>query len=567
MAETTPDSGPLGGAVEPAPTASEALQSHVAPGAPAPHDSSVVRVDFGAGKGQGGGAASTDAESGPSSAPPPLPQSSAAALMSGDGGGDAGEPSEPPADDAAGDKPVQGRKKEKTIDWGKFNHLCEHFVLIYGTDTVWDGSERLQMKIANMGHAHGADMVRMWKSSERRRTVRLDDVVFDPTMTCDPETTVNLYDGMAMVPKAGNVDPILDLVRYLTSRAAEHDAECDEIMHWLLCWLAYPLQHPGAKLRTAVVMHGDEGAGKNFLFDIMVAIYGKYGALVGQDELEDKFNDWRSCKMFVVGDEVSSRAELVHNKNRLKALITSPTVQINPKNLARREEKNQMNIVFLSNELQPLALDNSDRRYLVVYTPRAKDPDYYRKLGEWRDNGGAEAFYHFLLNYTLDGFHPYSPAPMTAAKEALIEINRKSPEQFWAEWSSGELDLPYQACAVDQSYAAYLKWCQRTGDRYPFKRNQFTPTLTRFAEGQGRPVRIKPMNVAKPGEVKKTTRMLLVSEPVLKKPDAGPDDVAMTEGEWATSSVSDFEKALKKYIGYGSGSPSHDGGDADGGSE
>lgn len=567
MAETTPDSGPQGGAVEPAPTASEALQSHVAPGAPAPHDSSVVRVDFGAGRGQGGGAASSDAESGPSSAPPPLPQSSAAALMSGDGGGDAGESSGPPADDAAGDKPVQGRKKEKTIDWGKFNHLCEHFVLIYGTDTVWDGSERLQMKIANMGHAHGADMVRMWKSSERRRTVRLDDVVFDPTMTCDPETTVNLYDGMAMVPKEGNVEPILDLVRYLTSRAAEHEAECDEIMHWLLCWLAYPLQHPGAKLRTAVVMHGDEGAGKNFLFDIMVAIYGKYGALVGQDELEDKFNDWRSCKMFVVGDEVSSRAELVHNKNRLKALITSPTVQINPKNLARREEKNQMNIVFLSNELQPLALDNSDRRYLVVYTPRAKDPEYYRKLGEWRDNGGAEAFYHFLLTYPLDGFHPYSPAPMTAAKEALIEINRKSPEQFWAEWANGELDLPYQACAVDQAYTAYLKWCQRTGDRYPFKRNQFSPTLTRFAEGQGRAVRIKAMNVTKPGEAKKTTRMLLVSEPVLRKPDAGPDDVAMTEGEWASSSVTDFAQALRKYVGYGSGSPSHDGGDADGGDE
>ena len=567
MAEITPDSGPQGGAVEPAPHAREDAHAFDAIGAPAPHDSSVVRVDFGAGKGQGGGAASSDAEAGPSSAPPLLPQSSAAALMSGDGGGDAGETSEQSADDVADDKPVQGRKKEKTIDWGKFNHLIEHFVLIYGTDTVWDGSERLQMKIANMGHAHGADMVRMWKTSERRRTVRLDDVVFDPTMKCDPETTVNLYDGMAMVPKEGNVDPILDLVRYLTSRAAEHEAECEEIMHWLLCWLAYPLQHPGAKLRTAVVMHGDEGAGKNFLFDMMVSIYGKYGSLVGQEELEDKHNDWRSCKLFVVGDEVSSRAELVHNKNRLKALITSPTVQINPKHLARREEKNQMNIVFLSNELQPLALDNSDRRYLVVYTPRAKDPDYYRKLGEWRDSGGAEAFYHFLLTYPLDGFHPYSPAPMTAAKEALIEINRKSPEQFWAEWSSGELDLPYQACAVDQAYSAYLKWCQRTGDCYPFKRNQFTPTLTRFSEGQGRPARVKVMNVTKVGESKKAVRMLLVADPVLRKPDAGPDDVAMTEGEWATTSVVDFGIALRKFIGYGSGSPSHDGGDADGGDE
>ena len=53
----------------------------------------------------------------------------------------------------------------------------------------------------------------------------------------------------------------------------------------------------------------------------------------------------------------------------------------------------------------------------------------------------------------------------------------------------------------------------------------------------------------------------------LRKPDAGPDDVAMTEGEWATSSVSDFAIALRKYIGYGSGSPSHDGSDADGGNE
>lgn len=553
MAET-PDSGPQGAAPTPPPHAPEEARAIDALGAQAPLDSTVVHVAFGSQPGQGADAPVSIQAEGQSSSVPPPPHVSAAARESGDGGGDAGSDS----DDTKAEKPVQGRKKEKTIDWGKVNHLIEHFVLIYGTDTVWDGSERMQMKIANMGHAHGADLVRLWKSSERRRTVRLDDVVFDPTLTCDPETTVNLFDGMAMEPKEGDVQPIIDLIDFLTSRATSNEEDTDAVKHWLFCWLAYPLQHPGAKLRTAVVMHGDEGAGKNLLFDIMVAIYGKYGALVGQDELEDKFNDWRSCKMFVVGDEVSSRAELVHNKNRLKALITSPTVQINPKNLARREEKNQMNIVFLSNEIQPLALDNSDRRYLVIYTPRAKDPEYYRKLGEWRDNGGAEAFYHYLLNYPLDGFHPYSPAPMTEAKTALIAINRKSPELFWEEWRGGELDLPYMACAIGQAYQAYLKWCQRTGDRYPFKQGQFTPTLLRFAEGQGASARVKAMNVTRPGAAKKTERMLLVAEPVLRKPDAHADDPAMTEGEWASSAVSDFGDALRKYIGYGSGSPSHE---------
>ena len=542
MAET-PDSEPQGGTPTPPPHAPEEARAIDATGAQAPLDGTVVHVAFGAGKGAG-----SVSDSGATLPGPPPPPDSAAALDSGDGG----------ESEDAPEKPTQGRKKEKTIDWGKFNHLIENFVLIYGSDTVWDDSERLMMKISNMGHAHGGEMVRMWKANERRRTVRLDQVVFDPTLTCDPKTTVNLYDGMAMVPKPGDVKPILELIEFLVSRACSDPDECAPVMHWLLCWLAYPLQNPGAKLRTSVVMHGDEGAGKNFLFDIMVAIYGKYGALVGQDELEDKFNDWRSCKLFVVGDEVSSRAELVHNKNRLKALITSPTVQINPKNLARREEKNQMNIVFLSNEIQPLALDNSDRRYLVIYTPRAKDQEYYRMLGEWRDNGGAEAFYYYLLHYGLGDFHPYSPVPMTEAKSALIDINRKSPELFFQEWSGGELELPYMACAVTQAYQAYLKWCQRTGDRYPFKQNQFTPTLVRFSEGQGRPVRIKAMNVTRLGAAKKTERMLLVAEPVLKDPTGPADSPAMTESEWATSCVQDFGDALRKFV-YGSGSLSPDG--------
>ncbi|MHB8947543.1 MAG: DUF5906 domain-containing protein [Rhodoferax sp.] len=434
------------------------------------------------------------------------------------------------------DKPK--KKEEKTIDWGKFNELIANFALIYGTDTVWDGSERLIMKLQNMAHAHGADLVKMWKASPARRTVRQQDVVFDPTGNADPATTVNLFDGIALVPKEGPVGPMLDLIRYLTSRSSEDATEADEIMHWLLQWLAYPLQHLGAKLRTSIVMHGDEGAGKNFLFDLVAAIYGKYGALVGQDELEDKFNDWRSCKLFVTGDEVSSRQELVHNKNRLKALITSPTVQINPKNLPRREEANHMNVVFLSNELKPLALDNSDRRYLVIYTPKAKEFEFYKALGRWRDNGGIAAFYAFLLGYSLEGFDPYAPAPQTAAKRDLIDANRKSPELFWFEWSKGEIDLPYWPCSVSQAYRGYIKWCQRGGDRFPFKVNDFTSHLLRISDSECAPVRVKVMAPKDDLGVKKSERMLLTLDP--------PNQ---DQGIWATDCRNAFETELRRYIG------------------
>lgn len=457
---------------------------------------------------------------------------------------------------AGGGKP---KKPDKTIDWGKLNYLLKHFALIYSTDTVWDGANRLIMKISAMAHAHGSDMVKMWKAHEQRRTIFPADVVFDPTETCDTEQCVNLFGGIDLEPKEGNVTPVLELVRFLTSRASTNAHEADEIMHWLLCWLAYPLQHMGTKLRTAVIMHGDEGAGKNFLFDLWVEIYGKYGALVGQDELEDKFNDWRSAKLAVVGDEVSSRQELVHNKNRLKALITSTSVQINPKNLPRREERNHINIVFLSNELQPLALDNSDRRYLVIYTPRAREFEFYRTLKAWKDDGGLAHFYHYLLTYPLDDFDPFAPAPLTQAKLDLIDLNRKSPERFWMEWANGELDLPYRSCSTSQAYRAYTKYAQRTGDRFPLQRPVFTRMVLRISESMGGtldpprpPVKEWMARVIDDAtSVRKTTRMFLVTP----KPDGVTDSV------WASECVSTFDEALKDYLGWEPRSP--DGGKSD----
>lgn len=476
------------------------------------------------------------AASGASSDSPP-PQDGASSRGEGAGGGSGGK----------------GKKPGKTIDWGKYNFLLEHFALIYGTDTVWDGANRMIMKIANMAHAHGSDMVKMWKGSETRRTIMPAQVVFDPTCQSEPPE-VNLFGGIELEPSEGDVTPLLELVRFLTSRASPDADECDAIMHWLLCWMAYPLQRLGTKLRTAVIMHGDEGAGKNFLFDLWVEIYGKYGALVGQDELEDKFNDWRSAKLAVVGDEVSSRQELVHNKNRLKALITSTSVQINPKNLPRREERNHINIVFLSNELQPLALDNSDRRYLVIYTPKAREFEFYRRLKAWKQAGGIAAFYHYLLHYPIEDFDPFAPAPLTQAKLDLIDMNRKSPERFWVEWANGELDLPYRTCSMAQAYRAYLKYAQRTGDRFPMQRNVFTRMVLRISEAVGGtldppkpPAKEWIAAVATEDAIsgRKTTRMLLVQP----KPDG------VSDGAWATECVQAFDQPLSDYLGYEPRSP------------
>jgi hypothetical protein len=480
------------------------------------------------------------------------------------------EGAEPPDEDGA-DAPTPGglgerKKKRRPLPPGmslRLNQLREHFALIYGTDTVWDGENRIIMKIANMGHAHGSDLVKIWKGGEPcwrrseggRWTVKQEAVVFDPTGKADPETHVNLYGGFPTEPKKGDVGPMLELIDFLVSRTGATKEERDPIYHWLLCWLAYPLQNPGGKLRTSVLMYGDEGAGKNFLTDTMVEIYGQYGVTVGQDELEDKFNDWRSCKLFVVGDEVSTKTELTHNKNRLKAIITGTHAQINPKNLPRRTEANHANVWFNSNEQQALALDNSDRRYLVVWTPKAREIEFYQKLGKWRAAGGVAAWLHFLLHYEMTGFDLFAPAPSTKEKEDLIDMNRKSAERFWMDWRSGQLDLPYRTCSGEQAYRAYLKYAQRAGDRFPSQRPVFTRLVMRVSDTKGSPMTEKVMKVDygpdSAADVR-PTRMLLVQDP----PEGAP------LGAWATECWVSMEKELKRYLGrFGGATDGGDGGE------
>lgn len=517
---------------------------------PPPQDSATATAQPGGGVAEAADVPPADTQAdGPPDADPPPP----------------GEPEPPAAADSpdasdesgakAADKGKKGKKYPPEF-WERLDFLRETFALIYGTDTVYDGSTGKIMTISNMSHAWGSELVRFWKNSTPcsarseggRWTVLPERVVFDPTGQADPDTHINLFQGFALQPVAGDVMPFLELLKHLCSRVAEHEEDVDKVMHYFLCWMAYPLQHPGSKLKTAVIMHGDEGAGKNFLMDLLVEIYGQYGCTVGQDELEDKFNDWRSRKLLVVGDEVSSRAELVHNKNRLKALITSTTVQINPKNLPRREEANHINVAFLSNELQPMALDNSDRRYLVIYTPKAREVEFYKALGKWKAEGGAAKVYHYLLTYECDGFDPYAPAPITSAKRDLIELNRKSPERFWAEWHEGLIDLPYWSCAGDQLYRAYLKYCQRIGERFPVQRELFTRMVMRMSDTSGKPMSTKPMEVdfGTEGMAENKLKRFLLIKPFDERPEEG-------YGAWATSAYHAFEKVLRKYLGHGFG--------------
>jgi len=441
-------------------------------------------------------------------------------------------------------------KEERPIDWGRFNSLMADYVLIYGTDTVYDLRARMIMKVNALRLAFGSDYVKMWLNNELRRMVRADQLVFDPSEKTE-SPCINLFSGFECVPKQGDCTPIIELFHHLCAESAETPEGVSKVVDWGMKWIALPLQRPGTKMRSAQVFHGPQGAGKNLFFEIVASIYGRYASIVGQDQLDSKYNPWASQKCFLIGDEVVARQELYHQKNKLKALITSELIQIEDKFLSLRSERNHANLVFLSNEHQPLALEDGDRRYFVIYTPHRRDDDLYSRVAECLRSGGREAFYQFLLDYPMGNFNEFEIPPMTQAKRDLIEIGLKPAERFVREWVSGYLPLPLTVCSAGQLYRAFKRWCAATGERWPPPQEVFTKSAKKTLEGlehsiskiKGEAVRVMDYRVVKLDDSvngKRAERVWI--------PNGCNAPEGYTMGRWAAMCVSDFEETLGKFM-------------------
>lgn len=362
--------------------------------------------------------------------------------------------------------------------------LLGRFATIYGgKEGVFDAADHClvtEKDVQNLCVRH--DIYKAWKEHAERRIVRLDDIGFDPACT-DPNVTCNLWAGWPTTPEKGDCSRLLELLRYMCS--GERNGA--ELYDWVLRWVAYPIQHPGAKMKTTIVVHGPQGAGKNVFFETVMDIYGKYGRILDQDALTDKHNDWASRKLFLIADEVVAQAHRFEVKNKLKTLITGNWVRINPKHIAAYDEANHVNLVFLSNETMPVVLEEDDRRHCIIWTPPKKSPDFYRALLQEIQAGGVAALHDYLLHVDLGDFHPGTAPPDTAAKRELVDLAQDSPVDFVDALFAKDLSplLPMPGLTTDW-YAVYQRWCGKGGVK-PASLKRFVNTVERrrgFATGR-----------------------------------------------------------------------------------
>lgn len=273
------------------------------------------------------------------------------------------------------------------------------------------------------------------------------------------KTAVNLWKPLPIEPKKGDITPWKTLMEYAFKGEPES-------RKWFEQWLAWPLQHLGTKLFTAVVIWSVEtGTGKTLIGHTMQKLYGENSIMIRKRDLLSGNNSFAENKQFVLGEEITGE-ERRGMVDELKGLITNEEMRINIKYVPEYSIRSCANYLFTSNNPDAFFLDETDRRFFVheITGDPLAEKWYTETYDSWyRSEEGAAALMYYLLNLDLKGFSPTGRAPMTRAKEEMIESSRsalanwvynfrQNPEKLL---QIGQVELPYKLYSAEELLRLY----------------------------------------------------------------------------------------------------------------
>jgi hypothetical protein len=222
----------------------------------------------------------------------------------------------------------------------------------------------------------------------------------------------------------------------------------------LLDWLAGVLQRLEVKPLHALLLLGEhQGTGKSWVVRVFAKLIGDANwRPLTQDILASGFTGWAMRTKLVTVEELRtvSKAEIA---NKLHPWITQQEMSVNEKNIPSFILDQVIAFIFMSNRLDAIKVDISDRRYLVLKTEAKPHPDdkaYYTRLYDLLDDKAAMgAILHQLMTRDLGSYNICGRAPETAAKDELKKVTALDLARWMAE-NSDEPPYSYKVVMLKE---------------------------------------------------------------------------------------------------------------------
>lgn len=259
------------------------------------------------------------------------------------------------------------------------------------------------------------------------KTKLFNQIAFDPID--DAKSTLNLWVDSPVIPAQGD----WSIIR--TYLADQICAGSTETFGYLMRFLAHMVQKPAEKPGVMIVLLGQQGVGKGLFFQLLQSLWPTTAMMVSDiRSIVTGFNASLESKFAVFLDEGLFHGDK-NASERLKSLVTEPSIQIEEKYQPQRSIRSVHRFFAASNNDHYATVDRDDRRFLFlrVSSQRIGDFAYWDKLvAALKEPSAVSAMMFDLKNLDLSGFNirrrPRTVEHATQKLKSLANI-----ERFWFE--------------------------------------------------------------------------------------------------------------------------------------
>jgi hypothetical protein len=273
----------------------------------------------------------------------------------------------------------------------------------------------------------GKSVADWWLDSQDRRLIAGSFMSEKHPPNAIVDGRLNLWQGFGVEPAPGDWKWFTDHLRLLLNKDAS-------AIGYVLKWLALCVQKPTRPIGTMVMLIGDEGAGKGAIGNVMRSIFGPHGVTVeNREQIVGRFNGSLRDACFVFADEAlfaGSKADA----DRLKHLITEPTISVERKFRDPEEVDNRLKFFAVTNHEHAVDMSPGNRRHAVFECASPADVGdaaywaaYWKKAD---DLACKAAVLDMLLSLNIAGFHPERDRPSTTVGR-LQKLQSLSADLLW----------------------------------------------------------------------------------------------------------------------------------------
>ena len=229
---------------------------------------------------------------------------------------------------------------------------------------------------------------------------------------------LNIYEGPAIKPRKGDCSLYWS---HIKENICNNDPD---IYGFLRKWLAHMFQFPEILPGTAIVISSLQGTGKGVFVSALLKLWGHLHSieLTSEHQICGNFNSqlWgRALVHCSEGVFAGNRA----SQNKIKAMITDPSIPIERKGQDIFVARNFSRFIFTGNHQNLVAAEADDRRFLFLEAAATQKENhgYFAALVKQLENGGHEALMFDLMNEDLSNFNPHQ-LPKTSGVTFEVKI-------------------------------------------------------------------------------------------------------------------------------------------------